>query len=240
MSLESILLFAVALLAAATAWLYLRSRRRVTDAGESGRDREDLDTIAAWPPEATRVLTSGGRAAYEVLVKAVPECMVFSQVPLARYVRVPRRHSYAEWLARVGHLSADFLICDRASQVIAAVALKTSQDSEHALRRHARMTRVLKAAGIKVVVWSEHAVPIPAVARDQIMQRGDGASKGSPIAAEPGQGSERLLVTVPGKLPVAEVVAEVPVIDPALEPPSSTWFDGLDSGPAPRDPARTR
>jgi hypothetical protein len=37
-----------------------------------GRVVEDVDTVAAWPPEVTRLLTGGERSAHEVLLKALP------------------------------------------------------------------------------------------------------------------------------------------------------------------------
>ena len=229
------------LVALVAGYLYFKKRGPATALNDDAkRERDDLDTVAAWPPEATRLLSGGERAAHETLVKALPECMIFSQVPLARFIRVPRRHSYAEWLTRVGHLSADFLICDRASLVIGAVALQSIQESERGARRRARMSRVLKAAGVKVFIWREQAIPTPEAARDQIIQRTgvpdakpEPASIGtSKVPQAPGRGN--------GKIPVAEVVAETPDDTPRLEPPSSTWFDDLDSGPTPLDPARTK
>jgi hypothetical protein len=244
MSIE-ILALLVLLLAAAGAYLWYRKRRpAATQDDEAKRERDDLDTVQAWPPEVTRLLSGGERAAHETLIKALPECMIFSQVPLARFIRVPRRNSYAEWLTRVGHLSADFLICDRASLVIGVVSLQTLQESERAVRRRARMSRVLKAAGIKVFVWSEQSIPNPTLAREQIIQR-----TGVPDATPPPitVGTPKALRTGSsggsgsGKIPVPEVLAETSDDDgPRREPPSSTWFDDLDSGPTPLDPARKR
>jgi len=234
----------MAIVAAAVAGYLLYKRRSSGDPADTQvkRERDDLDTVAAWPPEVTRLLSGGERAAHEALVKALPECMIFSQVPLARFIRVPRRHSYAEWLTRVGHLSADFLICDRASLVIGAVSLQTLQESERAARRRARMTRVLKTAGVKVFVWREQAIPTPEAARDQIVQR-----TGVPDAAAPPItiGTPKAVRPTPttadrGKIPVPEVLGEIHDDGPRLEPPSSTWFDDLESGPAPLDPARKR
>jgi uncharacterized protein DUF2726 len=219
-------------------------RRRTVDTADAvaKRERDDLDTVAAWPPEVTRLMSGGERAAHESLVKALPECMIFSQVPLARFIRVPRRHSYAEWLTRVGHLSADFLICDRASLVIGAVSLQGMQESERAGRRRARMSRVLKAAGVKVFVWREQAIPTPEAARDQIIQRTGVPDAtlppitiGTPKALRPASAS-----TGSGKIPVPEVLTETTADEPRREPPPSTWFDDLDSGPTPLDPARKR
>lgn len=239
MSLDVLLLIGVAALIGVVVYLVARSRqqRAEPDAALGGkRGREEVDTLAAWPPEVTRLLTGGERSAHEVLTKALPECFIFAQVPLARFIKVPRRHSYAEWLTRVGHLCADFVICDRASLVIGAVLLQTMRDSERADRRRARMTRVLKAAGVKVFTWREEALPNPDTAREQIVQR-----TGVPSTAPVETGSPRpLRPTVAGAtgIPVPEVVALSADDGPRLEPPPSTWFDDLDSGRMPLDPGQ--
>ncbi|MES2959190.1 MAG: DUF2726 domain-containing protein [Pseudomonadota bacterium] len=238
MSLE-ILALLVLLVAAGVGFVWFKGRRSTADVDtDAKRERDDLDTVAAWPPEVTRLLSGGERAAHETLVKALPECIIFSQVPLARFIRVPRRNSYAEWLTRVGHLSADFLICDRASLVIGAVSLQSAQESERAGRRRARMSRVLKAAGVKVFVWREQAIPTPDAARSQIIER-TGAPDATPAPISIGTPrSLRPPSLGNGKIPVPEVVSEVPDDGPRREPPSSTWFDDLDSGPTPLDPRK--
>ena len=152
MSTELLLLLALAAIVVAGVGYLQMQRRRSAKDGEAqakrDRERDNLDTVAAWPPEVTRLLTAGERAAHETLVRALPECMIFSQVPLARFIRVPRRHSYAEWLTRVGHLCADLVICDRSTLVIGVVLLTSVRSSERAERRRSRMTRVLKAGGV--------------------------------------------------------------------------------------------
>lgn len=242
MSTELLLLIALAVaVVAGLGYLQMR-RRRVAQAGtaQAKRERDSLDTVASWPPEVTRLLTAGERTAHETLVKALPECAIFSQVPLARFIRVPRRHSYAEWLARVGHLSADFLICDRASLVIGAVALQSAQESDGAARRRARMARVMKAAGIKVFVWSEQAIPTPAAARDLITQR-TGVPDHESSAADPTTSRpERPSRAASDKLPIPEVIGDLVEDLPRREPPPTTWFDDLDTLPPAQDPARKR
>jgi Protein of unknown function (DUF2726) len=236
MSLEMMLLAGVALLAIAVLMLWQRRRAGVADALEGARRgsrvAEDIDTVAAWPPEVTRLLTSGERSAHEVLIKALPECMMFAQVPLARFIKVPRRHSYAEWLTRVGHLCADLVICDRSTLVIGVVLLTSMRSSDRAERRRARMTRVLKSAGIKVFLWREESLPSPDLARDQITQRlGDIEEAGArkPEINEPKIAGR----PAPGSIPVPEVF-NLPFDDePRREPPPSTWFDDLDSGRVP-------
>ena len=235
MSLELLLIAGIVLLLGVVVWLVRRGPAVADPEGAAGkRGREEVDTVAGWPPEVTRLLTSGERTARETLAKALPECMIFAQVPLARFLKVPRRNSYTEWLTRVGHLCADFVICDRASMVIGVVLLQTMRDSERSDRRRARMSRVLKAAGIKVFVWREEAVPSPETARDQITQRTGVPSTTAPVeVVEP----QPLRPTPAGVIPVPEVVADADE-GPRREPPPSTWFDDLDSGRVPLDPTR--
>ena len=233
MSLEVALLVCVVALAAVIGVMLMRTKRAKEADEGAKRARDDMDTVASWPPEATRLLTGGERGAHEVLVKALPECLIFAQVPLARFIKVPRRHSYAEWLTRVGHLCADFLLCDRASMVIGVVMLQTVRDSERSDRRRARMSRVLKAAGIKVFQWREEALPSAETARDQIIQR-VGEIKSAPVVEIASSRSMRS--GAPGSIPVPEVLAELPDDGQRREPPASTWFDDLDSGRVPLDP----
>ena len=237
MSLELALLACVVALVAVIGVMLTRAKR-MKDAEEGAkRARDDMDTVASWPPECTRLLTGGERSAHEVLVKALPECLIFAQVPLARFIKVPRRHSYAEWLTRVGHLCADFVLCDRASMVFGVVMLQSARDSERSDRRRARMSRVLKAAGVKVFQWREATLPSPELARDQIVQR-VGELKGKPTEDEAHAQPKRGIT--PGSIPVADVLADLPDDGPRREPPPSTWFDDLDSGRVPLDPQQPR
>ncbi len=234
LSLELLMLIGVLLLGAVVVLLWQRNRTVAVadpEAGKRGRG-DDIDTVISWPPEVTRLLTAGERGAHEVLVKALPECMMFAQVPLARFIKVPRRHSYAEWLTRVGHLCADLVICDRSTLVIGVVLLTSARSSERAERRRSRMTRVLKAGGVKVFLWREESLPSPEFARDQITQRiGDVEEAGArrPEIIEPKVPTR----PTPGSIPVPEVL-NIPFDDePRREPPPSTWFDDLDSGRVP-------
>jgi hypothetical protein len=139
--------------------LGVRLRQRQQGRRSIDRQRDALDTVAAWPPEAVRALTISERQGYELLRRAMPGFLVLSQVPLSRFIRVPARHSHVEWLQRVGSLSADLLLCDAGSRVLAVFDIRSMQETERARRRHERMSRVLKAAGIQVHVWREGYLP---------------------------------------------------------------------------------
>lgn len=191
-----------------------------------------LDTVAAWPPAATRILTSAERQAYATLERALPGYMILAQVPLARFLKVPTRNSYTEWLRRMGTQCADLVVCDMASEVLAVVNVQppAGAESERARKRLNRMARVLKAAGIPMHVWTDNALPSVEAAREMLMPK--------PVASS----------TAAAQSPVADTRIRpsrpTPFDDRARdesqderievrEPPPSTWFDEFSSGPAP-------
>ncbi len=224
---------AVVLLLALLAWRYQQRRRLDEDVPKRrptapARERSELDIVGAWPPSVTRALTGAERDARDVLMRGLPECMILAQVPLARFIKVPRRNSYTEWLRRAGYMSADLLVCDRTSLVLAVVSIQSERESPRAKERRAQMQQILKAAGVKMLVWREASIPEPDDARAMVERRVDvvAATK----AAETVIRDED--VTPPARsLPRSIPVPEVRSIDVSeLEPQSSTWFDELDSG----------
>lgn len=219
-----------------------------------GHTQEHLDTLMDWEPVATRVLTSGERDAYHVLRRALPDHVILGQVPVARFVKVPTKNSYSEWLRRVGSLCADLVVCDMSSQVIAVVEIRQpmSREKERSQRRHARMDRVLNAARIPVHVWLEGALPGPAVAREAILGAAISTSgrSGYQDMNVARRDAEAAAVVAAMQTPTGAMnglsVNESPV-DVSLddwsyvddtpeserkEPPPSTWFDDLDTDSA--------
>ena len=209
--------------------LAVRMRRRHGRAPQ----REALDTVAGWPPEAARVLTVAERQAYDLLRRALPGFLVLAQVPLSRFIRVPARHSYGEWLQRVGALNADLLLCDAGSRVLAVIDIRAQQESERARRRHDRMARVLRAAGIQVLAWREGALPSVAEVRHAMAAVVGGvALETRPITSRP-----MPLIPVPA---MAEILAEgdraalEATLDPSMEPVPSAFFEEMEAAPARR------
>lgn len=229
----------VALAILIAAFLWYRSRSLGSD-GESARPQENLDTLAAWEPTPTRILTVQERLAYAVLARALPEHIIFAQVPLSRFLKVPTRNSYTEWLSRVGQLCADLVVCDSSTTVLAVIDVRTPPHaaSDRNRRRHERMHRVLKAAGIPLHVWIEHALPTPEGAREAILPKPvlqEQASAGAaPAAATVPVQKQRALPTVTDE---TEGITPDEIIE-MTEPPPSTWFDNLESRPAPLRQAR--
>jgi hypothetical protein len=236
MDLSVWLVLAVIGMLAVVVAMYVASRKRA-QAAKSRRQLRNLDPVVAWPPEATRILTPHERSAYLALVRALPDYVVFAQVPLARFLKVPRRHSYAEWLARVGQLSADLIICDKASQPLLVIEVHSANDSPRSKERHDVMARVLKAAKIRCIIWMEGFIPTPEKALEQLNPLLPPTPE--PVATGPvptiATGARPALSTIP--VPEAEEFEDE---GPLAEPMRSTWFDELESTRGPLDDKEPR
>ena len=132
------------------------------------RRKDKLDTVVAWHPEPARVLNIAELTALELARRAAPGALLLSQVPLSRFLRVPTRNSYGRWLARVGNMNADILVCDARTRVLAVIDVRAAHASERSQRRHERMQRVLRAAGVHVLVWHEERLPTVGAVRAQL------------------------------------------------------------------------
>ena len=183
---------------------------------------DSLDTVQAWPPQAVRVMTLGERQAYEILRRALPGHVVLAQVPLSRFISVPTRFPYYQWLQRAGRLGVDLLVCDFSSRAVAAVEVRTADESARSAKRHQRLVEVLRAAGVTVHEWNEDELPSVLEARDLFFPK-------AAVAVE-----EAAAVTPGGRtlLPVAEIqelLAEGDTTDYGqLEPVPSGFFEDED------------
>jgi hypothetical protein len=162
---------AVAAVVAVLALFWFNRKRSAPRSGaassRSGRTLDAVDTVVGWPPEATRLMSVRHRRSFDLLRRAVPECMVLAQVPLSRFIKVPTRVSYMEWLRRVGHVCVGLVICDSASNVIAVIEISESDrpETERTRKRRQRVERVLRAAGVPLHVWNESWLPDPLAVR---------------------------------------------------------------------------
>lgn len=224
----------VLLLALLVIWQLRRSRATRLRGTEDDPDR--IDTLIGWPPQATKVLSHSERAAFTLLVRALPEFMILAQVPLARFLSVPKRHSYADWLRRLGYQCVDFAVCDANAQVVAVVELvpPAIRATERSRKRHERMARSLKAAHIPLQTWPEQSLPTPEMARELIVRRPDASAPGRMpgIAARPAAASHGPISAFNPFDDAARDSALDERIE-ILEPPPSTWFDDMDTEPAP-------
>lgn len=221
-------------------WLWARSRQQARPAEE---DR--VDTVIGWPPTATRVLSAPERLALATLARALPEYLILPQVPLSRFLSVPKRNSYADWLRRVGYQCVDFVICDMAAQVVAVIELQAPASTERARKRMTRIARTLEAAEIPLRVWRQDALPTVEAAREAVLKRLPGTLSG-PVPLPPLPPTSGLEAAPAGALATAAAAkVQTSPFDEferdstlderieLLEPPPTTWYDDMDSDTVP-------
>ena len=185
--------------------LRLRLRR---DAVEAANVEEDLDTVADWPPKAVRIFLLSERKALELVRRGMPKRhAVLAHVPLSRFIAVPDKNSYAEWMRRAGRLTVDMLVCDASSKVIAVIDLRKPDHTGRSQEREAIITAVVEAAGIPIHVWRIDA--LPGLAQVRALLEHD--SNGSPD-------------TVPGNTAGSLPVAETKEIDHLFDAEEESMF----------------
>jgi hypothetical protein len=230
---------------------------------------ERLDTLAGWPPEPTRILRSSERLAFSTLKLALPGYLILAQVPLARFLSVPKRNSYAEWMRRLGSQCVDFVVCDVTSQVVAVVEVRPPPDhlDEKIRVRLERVARALKAARIPLHVWNEEKLPTIEAAREKLLPSAPAvpaAMTKKPVAMATAAaviGAAEFTEAAFGDAAMTDaglsgaVVEGGPAVDPfedtdrdwsqgevieVREPSTTSWFDELDSVTAELPPLEKR
>ena len=203
---------------------FLAGRRRRPPVQRQGR-KDAADNVLAHTPVPARVLTVAERQAHTLLRQAMPGYLVLAQVPLSRFLSVKTNQS--DWLQAISGLSADLLLCDSGSRVLAVIDVRASKLSDNSRRRHERMTALLRKAGIKVLSWQADALPDVALARHQLLPLLTGQSP-SRDAAQPASSSRPMPL-----IPVAEILAEGDQQhdDATMEPVPSALFDDFELVP---------
>ena len=228
MELSTGLLVLIALGLAALAYATRERWQRKGRKRKSGSNRilDNVDTVAGWPAHATRLLTPRQRDAFEILRKALPDYMVLTQVPVARFIRVPTRLSYSEWMRRVGNVCVDLLVCDPQSSIVAVIEIRDPDrpDNERSRKRRARVQRVLKAAGVMHHVWGDEMLPDPAAVRKAIVQDREHSSRAKPQQEQDTQGT---IHYTPGSNPITIPMGGDEFDEDPMAPPRSSWFDDL-------------
>lgn len=221
-------------------WWWMRRDREMT---QVAADQDRIDTLIGWPPQPTCVLSQTERTAYALLVRALPDYMVFAHVPLARFLNVPKRNSYADWLRRLGYQCVDFVVCDIDAQVITVIELQPppARVSERSKKRLARMSRSLKAANVPLQVWPEQSLPTAEMVREIVVMcpHPGGATPEPKLQRTVNPAAEITTVAAISYINSFDDTSSDSVQDEPvrlMEPPPSTWFDDMDSEAAPLAP----
>ena len=143
---------AVAILLVVAFFVLIAILRKLVRAGAGGS--------GTWPFYARRLLTQPEQVLYHRLVKSLPNHIVLAQVQVSRVLGVKKGFRFHEWNNRINRLSYDFVICDKASTVIAAIELDDkSHESESRVNTDAKKTKATTDAGLRLVRWHVKSLP---------------------------------------------------------------------------------
>lgn len=139
MHISNIIVFAIVIAAISVALALLKKGRGKTYRFKKGRP-----------------LSNNEQAMYWKLVSALPEHAILAQVNMTSFLRA---ESHAARMT-ISQKSIDFLVCDKAFHVVAAIEIDDRSHSR-ADRQKADKTKnaALEAAGIKLIRWP--ATPLP-------------------------------------------------------------------------------
>ena len=125
-----------------------------------GRQKFKYNPSDDWPFEKEKLLTNPEKVLYFRLIEALPDYCVFAQVQLSQLMSVKKGHDFKQWFNRINRMSADFVVTNKAMEIIAVIELDD--------RTHLRAGRVaadrkkdhaLLSAGIEVIRCNVSEMP---------------------------------------------------------------------------------
>ncbi len=113
-----------------------------------------------WPFYAKKPLSQPEQILYFRLVQALPEHIILAQVQLSRLLGVKKGNNYQAWSNRINRMSADFVVCNKDSSIVAVIELDdATHQREDRQAADAKKDKALGSAGIQVVRWQAKAIP---------------------------------------------------------------------------------
>ncbi len=117
-----------------------------------------------WPFSRKNLLTDTELLFYNLLVDAMPECVVFSQVSLSQILEVRRgvnASARKAWFNKISQKSIDFVVCLKSDLTIVAAVELDDWTHGRALRVKADQvkTLALSGAGVPFIRWHAERMP---------------------------------------------------------------------------------
>ncbi len=113
-----------------------------------------------WPFYAKKALTQPEQILYFRLIEALPGHIILAQVQLSRFLGVKKGNNYQSWTNRINRMSADFVVCNKDSSVVAVIELddSTHQRGDRQVADE-KKNKALAAAKIKIIRWQTKSLP---------------------------------------------------------------------------------
>jgi very-short-patch-repair endonuclease len=113
-----------------------------------------------WPFYAKTVLSRPEQILYFRLIQALPEHIILAQVQLSRLLGVKKGNNYQAWYNRINRMSADFVVCNKDSSIVAVIELDdVTHQREDRQAADAKKDKALASANVRIVRWQAKAIP---------------------------------------------------------------------------------
>lgn len=113
-----------------------------------------------WPFYAKKPLSQPEQILYFRMIDALPGHIVLAQVQLSRLLGIKKGNNHQSWLNRINRMSADFVVCNKDSSIIAVIELDdASHQKPERQAADAKKDKALAAAGIRMIRWQVKAMP---------------------------------------------------------------------------------
>lgn len=113
-----------------------------------------------WPFYAKKPLSQPEQVLYFRLIQALPEHIILAQVQLSRFLGVKKGNNYQAWSNRINRMSADFVVCNKDSSLVAVIELDdATHQRENRQAADAKKDRALVSAGVRIVRWQAKSIP---------------------------------------------------------------------------------
>ena len=118
-----------------------------------------------WPFYAKKPLSQPEQVLYFRLVQALPEHIVLAQGQISRLLGVKKGNDYQAWFNRINRMSADFVVCNKDSSIVAVIELDdATHQKEDRQAADAKKDKALSSADIRIIRWQARSIPdIPAI-----------------------------------------------------------------------------
>lgn len=138
-----------------------------------------------WPFYAKKPLSQPEQILYFRLVQALPAHIVLAQVQLSRLLGVKKGNNYQAWFNRINRMSADFVVCNQDSSIVAVIELDdATHQKEGRQAADAKKDKALTSADIRIVRWQAIAIPDIATIQSTLMPN-IAVKQDAPQAARP-------------------------------------------------------
>lgn len=119
-----------------------------------------VEGAEVWPFYQRKPLSVPEQILYFRLVKALPDHIVLGQVQLSRLLGVKKGNNAQAWLNRINRMSADFVVCNKDSSIVAVIELDdATHNGEKRQQADAKKDKALAAANITIHRWQAKAIP---------------------------------------------------------------------------------